>query len=125
VVQNSNRARKIEESRKIADNHGQLWSAEEDNVVIQRNCTGEAAEYMEDDMVLAAFLGRTFVAVSQRRVVLTKMLDSGMTLEEIHDVERHRRAVRNNRTYSVNIGLMAAMCPECFCYPHIPGCSQE
>lgn len=126
MTRDAKRSQRIEETRKTADNHRQLWTAQDDQIVLDHGVTWDQSSFEHmDDMHLAVFLGRTVVAVSQRRIVLNKLLEQGMTLEEIHEVERHRRAVKNNRTYTITHNLLQAMCPECFCYPHIPGCSQE
>lgn len=122
---NASRSRRIEETRKTADNHRQPWTSEEDQAVLDHGTSLSPEGEPKNDMELAVHLGRTLVAVSQRRVVLHKLMDSGLGLQEIHEVERHRRAVSNNRTYTIVSDRLRAMCPECFCYPHIPGCSND
>ena len=122
------RTRKMQETLKTADNHRQLWEANEDKHVLNRtklmsfDIFGEKDVFATDEEI-AVFLGRTITAVSQRRVVLNRLMESGMTLKEIHEAERWRRAERNNIRYGTITRLLAAQCPECFCSPHAPGCS--
>lgn len=110
------RTRKMQETLKTADHHRQLWTADEDEVVLNRTVWAPNPEPMTNEE-LAVYLGRTITAVSQRRVVLNRLMESGMTLEEIHEAERWRRAERNNIRYGTITRLLAAQCPECFCSP--------
>ncbi|QNN98075.1 hypothetical protein SEA_FEDE_27 [Microbacterium phage Fede] len=120
------RKQKIEQTLKTADNHRQLWSAQEDEAVLTRNTEAfTLVGHNMNDEELAIALGRTIVAVSQRRVVLKKLMSHGMTLEEIHEAERWQRAERNSIQYKTTTRLLAAQCPDCFCSPHSPNCPQE
>lgn len=120
------RTRKMQETLKTADNHRQLWTADEDEAVLTRNTEKfSLAGHNMNDEELAVYLGRTITAVSQRRVVLNRLMESGMTLEEIHEAERWRRAERNNIRYGTITRLLAANCPMCFCNPHAPNCPNE
>ena len=123
------RTRKMQETLKTADNHRQLWTADEDKHVLNRTKPMSFdilgwKDVFANDEELAVYLGRTITAVSQRRVVLNRLMESGMTLEEIHEAERWRRAERNNIRYDTITRLLAAQCPECFCSPHAPNCSR-
>ena len=123
------RTRKMQETLKTADNHRQPWTADEDKHVLNRtkpmsfDILGRKDVPVNDEE-LAVYLGRTITAVSQRRVVLNRLMESGMTLEEIHEVERWRRAERDNIHYGAITRLLAAQCPECYCSPHAPNCSR-
>jgi hypothetical protein len=106
---------------KTADNHRQLWTSHQDEIVLSRTINGKPTS----DVDIAVAIGRTQLAVSQRRVVLNRMIESGLTLTEIHEVERWRRAEQTNVTYRIIHDRMRATCSECFCDPHIPGCPNE
>ncbi|QCG78313.1 hypothetical protein SEA_ALOEVERA_28 [Microbacterium phage AloeVera] len=115
------RRRKIDETLKTADNHRQLYTSSHDEMIINRKLSNGREV---DDMELATLLGRTVVAISQRRVVLKRLMAGGMTLLEIHETERWRRAEQNNIQYSIVTSLLRAQCSECYCSPHAPGCSK-
>jgi len=118
---------KRQETLKTADQHRQLWDATDDEVVLDRGVhdpeTGELVEM--DDEAIAVTIGRTITAVSQRRVVLKKLMSQGMSLEEIHEVERLRRAIRNDVQYRRTETSLRQVCPHCYCDPHAPGCPLE
>lgn len=103
-----------ERTLKEAVNRGQIWSSQEDEVVLAHNGTDEAIAYL---------LGRTATAVTQRRVTLRKLLESGMTIEEIHEAEHFTRTQKNAAHVSTVKSIVANACEECFCYPHMVGCS--
>ncbi|UQT01710.1 hypothetical protein SEA_MORRILL_25 [Microbacterium phage Morrill] len=115
------RRRKIDETLKTADNHRQLYTRSHDEMILTHKLSNGR---VVDDMELATVLGRTIVAISQRRVVLNKLMSHGMSLEEIHEVERWNRAERNSIQYKTSVRLLAAQCDECFCSPHAVGCSK-
>jgi len=116
------RNERMEQTRKTADKHRQLWTAQEDEIVLERHLPAD--DNPADDMELAVYLGRTVTAVSQRRVVLKKLMESGMPLEEIRDTERLRRALNNNVKYNIITRRLKATCDECFSDPHLPICSK-
>lgn len=117
-----------QQTLKTADNHNQYWTAQEDEIVLTRDTTtlpyGLHGKNM-DDVELAVALGRTQLAVYQRRMVLNKLLEQGLTLDEIHDVERFKRTRSNEGRYGLAVANLRKNCDECFCTPHIPGCSKE
>lgn len=119
------RRAKIDETLKTADQHRQPWDATDDDIVLKGGLTLDDNRFIGmDDMQIATLIGRTFVAVSQRRVVLNKLLNSGLTLEEIHEVERFNRVQRNAARASAQIDSLKRVCPECFCAPHASYCSK-
>ena len=117
------RRKQIDKTLIHATNHRLLWSLTDDELVLSRRPQGFHNDL--NDFGIAMYIGRTIVAVSQRRVILHRLLDHGMTLEEIHDVERLRRAERNNISYRIIHNQLQAACSECFCSPHSPDCSKE
>jgi|SRR6478736_5045600 len=114
-----------QQTLKTADNHRQYWSAQEDECVLTRDTYGSTIVQPKDDVELAVLLGRTQLAVYQRRMVLNKLMSEGMTLEEIHDVERFKRTRSNEGRYGLAVANLRRTCEECFCDPHIPGCSKS
>ncbi|QJD52933.1 hypothetical protein SEA_PHEDRO_26 [Microbacterium phage Phedro] len=128
-MSHDSRRRKIEETLKTADNHRQLYTTADDELILTRflpewrDMNNPPVELLSNEDI-AIIIGRTHVAVSQRRVVLKKLMSHGMTLEEIHETERWQRAERNSIQYRTSVRLLAAQCPECFCSPHAPGCSR-
>lgn len=118
------RRRKDEETRKTADNYRQLWSAEDDEIVLSHGVTWETTGYEElDDMRIAYLLGRTFSSVVQRRSVLRRLLSQGLTLEEIHLAERQEREHRNRAlVWQAKVELQ--VCRSCFCFPHTADCEE-
>jgi len=109
---------------KTADNHRQYWTADEDQAVIDRYLFGYTPRTRQaTDEELAVALGRTQLAVMQRRVVLNKLLET-MTLEEIHDVERFKRTRSNEGRYGLAVANLQKLCAECYCAPHAVYCSK-
>lgn len=116
------REQKRQHTLKTADHHREPWTTHHDELVLARaNRDGRRLT----DVDLAIIVGRTQLAVSQRRVVLNKLIESGMTLAEIHEVERFNRAQRNSIRARAQVEALKRVCPECFCNPHIPGCPNE
>lgn len=122
---------KDERTLKTADQYRQLWSAGDDMIVLQRGVENypvgvvEATWVAMSDEEIATFIGRTFSSVVQRRSVLRKLMANGLTLTEIHDQERYMRKRDATRIYRNTMHELKATCPECFCNPHIQGCSNE
>lgn len=111
-----------QQTLKTADHHRQLWTHRQDEIVLTRTTT-RGTRLSDTD--IAVVLGRTQLAVSQRRVLLNKLMETGLTLEEIHEVERHRRAKSNELQYTIVYNKARTSCNECFCTPHAYGCSEN
>lgn len=126
------REEKDERTRLTAENNGQLWDTTDDQIVLDRGMPvpgPEASFVMQsmDDEEIAVLIGRTFSAVRQRRSVLYKLMQQGLTLEEIHVAEKQVREQRNRSLYRKAEKDISSLfvCHECFCIPHAPGCSHE
>jgi len=107
-----------QETLKTADNYNQPWTFTDDQAVLTRTWNDDTDL---DDVTLAVHLGRTQTAVSQRRVVLHKLFEQGMTLKDIHRAEQVIQHVRQ----AMLVASVMDVCPECFCNPHTPGCPNE
>lgn len=114
-TQHHNRDKLNDQTRACADNYRQLWSATDDALVLAQLSTDEELAYE---------LGRTYSSIQQRRVLLKAALRTGLSLEELHAADRaQRNRIATETLRSIKIHLVL-QCPECYCTPHQPFCSE-